>query len=804
MPPNSTIAAIAESRGVSAEIGLCILDNANNKCTIMQFSDSSAYVRTVYHLHLFSVSILLLRAGLGTQSRLVANVSQMLPDIRIRTCPRAAFSDTASIEVLDHLCLPGTNSMVKQLLRSKWYALSAVAAVFHFLENDTAPAVTFPPQSIDFIVESCEGVAFIDSKSVSNLQLRQLYHKRGPSATLFDTINYTQTPMGARLLKVSILQPLASVSAISQRLDVVEWLVSHPQIHNRIQRILCRYSSTRDMDALITQVLKCDLHRNKDPVKRAHSVIRGAIDLYQSILGFELLAAIHAGLSSDGIQRTMAVLNKVIAPEAISTLSGRHSILFATKSGANGLLDAARTVYKELVDDVYALFDKYQDSYPELCLRLTYTAARGFGVELCSENGTFPTLPAVFIRARASKGSKKLLLTTLDLVKLNERLSRAMAEIEVLSGVVFEECVQFIHANASDLYRASESLALLDMLAGFASYCRQFDTTRPDFAVTLAIQQGYHPILLDNSKRTAHCKDGSMATSEHTPVIANDVYACHGRNLQMITGANMAGKTTYICQVALLSIMAQVGVPVPAMAASFPVFDRFLARLSHEDSLKLNTSTFMVEIIDTLYILRNSHDSSRSAGCGDVSALVLIDELGRGTAPTDGRALAFTACERLAQLPVFAFVTTHFADVALALERASHINDDDDDGDDDGVDDFEEHRLSEGLLNVNSHYGIRLAQQLGLPDSVISRALSVARAFDNIDDGGGSATATATTTTDLHSPIFDGAENTNEEKFIHVRNAERLIHLACAAVDPKIAIAGAAALGTATAHKNRL
>ena len=270
-----------------------------------------------------------------------------------------------------------------------------------------------------------------------------------------------------------------------------------------------------------------------------------------------------------------------------------------------------------------------------------------------------------------------------------------------MSDHVIQELIEKIRADVAPLFRISEGIALLDMIAAFAYSVAIQDYCRPELTSTLAIKDGRHPIR------------EKIQTEKFIP---NDVYATQQTRFQIITGCNMSGKSTYIRSISLMAIMAQVGSFVPASYASFPIHHQLFARVSMDDSIESNMSTFAAEMRETAFILRNINPRS----------LVIIDELGRGTSTRDGLAIAIAIAEALIESKSLVWFVTHFRDLARFLaERPGVVN----------LHlsvELEHDRMMmlykiEGGYVQEEHYGIALAKVIDLPPQVIQVAENVSR-----------------------------------------------------------------------------
>lgn len=221
---------------------------------------------------------------------------------------------------------------------------------------------------------------------------------------------------------------------------------------------------------------------------------------------------------------------------------------------------------------------------------------------------------------------------------MNERCQESLREIYHMTYMIVCKLLSEIYEHIHCLYKLSDTVSMLDMLLSFAHACTLSDYVRPEFTDTLAIKQGWHPIL--------------ERISVEKPV-ANNTYITEGSNFFIITGPNMSGKSTYLKQIALCQIMAQIGSYVPAEYSSFRIAEQIFTRISTDDDIETNSSTFMKEMKEVAYILHNANDKS----------LILIDELGRGTNTEEGIGICYAVCEHLLSLKAFTLFATHFLEL---------------------------------------------------------------------------------------------------------------------------------------------
>ena len=246
---------------------------------------------------------------------------------------------------------------------------------------------------------------------------------------------------------------------------------------------------------------------------------------------------------------------------------------------------------------------------------------------------------------------------------------------------------------------------MLDMLASFAHLVTTQDYVRPQLSDTLAIKAGRHPI---------------REKIQEAKYIPNDVYATQQKRFQIVTGCNMSGKSTYIRSVALMQVMAQVGSFVPAQYASFPIIRQLFARISLDDNIEANVSTFAAEMREAAFIMRNI----------DGQSMAIVDELGRGTSTRDGLAIAIAIAEALIESRALVWFVTHFRDLAKILaERNGVVNLHlaVDNSEDDKMEML--YRVSSGAVQ-DEHYGLKLARVMPLPPDVIEHAELVSATLD--------------------------------------------------------------------------
>lgn len=360
-----------------------------------------------------------------------------------------------------------------------------------------------------------------------------------------------------------------------------------------------------------------------------------------------------------------------------------------------------------MVSQLYSLEDFAKSLFAvehELTLDLKYDTARQFYIRAhASELESPPSLPEPFINIFPK--NKYVECQTLTLVKLNQKIKDVHNEIVAMSDSSIQLLITEVRTRIHALFKISEGIALLDLLSAFAELVTKGSYVQPELSTdVLAVKSARHPI---------------REKIQQEKYIPNDIYAPQAhKRFQIITGCNMSGKSTYIRSIALLTIMAQIGSFVPADYASFPIKNSLFARISTDNCVEANVSTFASEMREMSFILRNIEPRS----------LVIVDELGRGTSTTDGLSIAIAISEALIQSKAHVWFVTHFRDLPRILaERVGvynlhmHV---------DIAPDFSamkmRYRISEGR-EEQKYYGLALAQLVDLPDEVMEVAVAASQ-----------------------------------------------------------------------------
>ncbi|KAG8742868.1 MutS protein msh4 [Ceratobasidium sp. 428] len=745
---SSYVVAVLEGRGVAREIGMAALDKATGRCVLFQIPDCQTYVKTLHHLQLHNPSAILVPDTFMPMEASTKHKPSLLVDTMLEEfgddgmtefipVARKYWNDQNGLEAINRLIVnDGEKAGTLVAVSNQYYALSAAGALFKYVE--TKMNTIFAPHSLRISFRCAEGTMMIDCETARNLELVQSSTARKSKNSLFGLLNHTYTPMAHRLLRVNILAPITSQEAIDRRLDVVQELVNDEEKYTAIRDALKTIKKI-DLDKLIAQLTTSEnrpVGGTTGNAKGASARVEQMIDLRNVIRSLpgvvkalqgcrsSLLCMISDMLDDERVKSIDEVVSQGLNDDAISAGGGGGfgggsfgaitKKVYAVRANFNRFLDVARETYRENVTDIIDLQNELTKEHG-LPLGLQYQE-NGFVFTL--KKGDAPEggkLPAPFINVSAKK-NQKWTFSHLELKKRNARLRDSLDEALILSDQIVKALVEKIIEDVGVLYKASEAIALMDMLWAFAHTSILHNYTRPEFTGTLAIKAGRHPVL-----------ETIQAAGNFVP---NDTYACDGSCFQIVEGPNMSGKSTYLRQVGVLVVLAMCGCFVPAEYASFRIHDALLTRLSNDDDPERSLSTFAKEMMTSSMILSVATNNS----------LILIDELGRGTSPIEGVGLAHAIAEEIIKIRAFTFFTTHFQQLTqtlskyptvvnlhLAVEKSTRA--------DQGAFRLKfRHLLVDGKANTIDHYGLELARLADLPSSVLAVARGVSTKLKAQDD----------------------------------------------------------------------
>ncbi len=538
-------------------------------------------------------------------------------------------------------------------------------------------------------VRRAQGRLYLDAMTRRNLELVEPLRPGGEEATLLAVLDRTVTPMGARLLRQWLLSPLTDPAAIGARLDAVGTLVGDEPRRSALREAL---DGVRDLERLgakaaARRATPRDLGGLRDSFARLPRLAERLAGLYGLDRGFDPLADLAASLAAALVDRPPAALGDgdVIRP------------------GFSAALDELRALRDGGRSYIASLQARERARTGIASLKVGYNKVFGYFIEVTRANQA--SVPADYERRQTLSGAERYV--TPELKAHEAKVLGAEEEIARLEERLFAEARETVGAAIARLQDTAGRVATADTLASLAEVAAHHQYVRPDVTAdfALAIEAGRHPVVERMMPREAF--------------IPNDVRLDAEHQIMIVTGPNMAGKSTVLRQVALLVLMAQAGSFVPARAAQVGIVDRLFTRVGASDDLARGQSTFMVEMAETAAIL---HGASRRS-------LVLLDEIGRGTSTYDGVAIAWAVAEYLHErLGCKAVFATHYHELTQLADRFARIANYNVAVHESGGDVIFLHRLRPG--GADRSYGIHVGRLAGLPPEVLTVAAEVLRSLE--------------------------------------------------------------------------
>tara|TARA_B100001146_G_scaffold68868_1_gene60913 strand:- start:78 stop:2666 length:2589 start_codon:yes stop_codon:yes gene_type:complete len=566
----------------------------------------------------------------------------------------------------------------------------AAGTIFHHITQSLSSAVDHISTIRPILDEYVMG---LDGFTVRNLEVFQSLATQGTHGTLIDILDKTVTAGGGRLLKQWLNRPITYLKQLNRRLDIVESFQKKNRTLEDTQNCLKNISDIerilgRVNNGKITPKEINGLHYSLVQIPELISVLKNSNDTH-------LKTFIQNFVDTDGIKDRIA---ETLNPDAPSQVKHGNVVL----DGIDPELDELRKLSiggKEWIANLQKS-ERERTGIPSL--KIGYNKVFGYYLEITRVHSE--KVPEEYIRKQTLVNAERYI--TPELKEYEEKILSAEEKIESIESRIFHELCQYILSQAGVLQENAAVLSRLDVLSNFAWVSISNKYTRPIFtkAGTIKIKAGRHPVveqLLPATERFIP-NDLSMNTEKS--------------QIHLITGPNMAGKSTYLRQVGLIVLMAQIGCFVPAESAEIGIVDKLFTRVGASDNLAGGESTFLVEMNEAANILNNATEKS----------LILLDEIGRGTATYDGLSLAWAITEYLHQKKEVAARTlfaTHYhelTDLENTLERLEnhHI----------AVKEFGDKIVFLRQIMPgpgDKSYGIYVAQMAGLPNQVISRAKEI-------------------------------------------------------------------------------
>ena len=573
----------------------------------------------------------------------------------------------------------------------------AAGALFRYLtetqKNTMSHMATIHPYR-------AERFMIIDSSSRRNLELTETLREKNKKGSLLGVLDKTRTAMGARMLRSYVEQPLIDMGEIIKRHEAVEELCDKPMLRDEMREYL---GPVYDLERLMSRI-SCQSANPRDMAAFAGS-LRMLPPIRQILADFKspLLASIYEDL--DGLEDICALIDSAIAEDPpIAQKEGG-----IIREGYNADVDKYRSSRTDGKKWLSELEEREKEKTGIKSLKIKFNRVFGYSIEITN---TFRNqVPENYVRKQTLANAERYI--TQELKELEDLILGAEDKLCALEYELFCALRQKVGEEVVRIQRTAKAVAALDVFASLSLVAARNGYVRPSLnrKGVLDIKEGRHPVV--------------EQMIEHDMFIANDTYLDNQkRRLSIITGPNMAGKSTYMRQTALIVLMCQIGSFVPAKSADLCTVDRIFTRVGASDDLASGQSTFMVEMSEVANILKSATPRS----------LLILDEIGRGTSTFDGLAIAWAVVEHVSNVKLCGAKTlfaTHYHELTELEGKIDGVNNYCIAVKEKGDDIVFLRKIVKG--SADKSYGIQVARLAGLPPAVIQRAKELVEELSHAD-----------------------------------------------------------------------
>jgi len=575
-------------------------------------------------------------------------------------------------------------------------AARAAGALLYYLQDTQRGSIG---QMQRLTTYSTDGYMALSESTRRNLELTEST-TNGREGTLLSVLNKTVTPMGARLMRQRVTQPLLSIEAVNERLDQVQSLVDNALLRAELRAAL---KGLPDLERLANRVLSG--RATPRDVEHIALGLSAVVRVGGLVSGTVALSAVQSRL--DPCREVVEMIARALRDEAPTNLNKSGFI----RPGFSAELDGVMNTSAHAREWVAELEPRERERTGIPSLKVGFNKVFGYYLEVTHANAKM--VPSDYIRKQTLTNAERYI--TPELKEYETLILNAEERILQIERRLFAELNQFVGSHAERILGTAAALAELDVAAALAETAAFNGYARPILTdgIMLQIEDGRHPVV-----EGALGRGQVPGAGQGARFVPNDANFDDASLIQIITGPNMSGKSTYLRQVALVVLMAQIGSYVPASSATIGLVDRIFTRIGAHDELHAGRSTFMVEMVETAEILH--HATHRS--------LLILDEIGRGTSTYDGLSLAWAIVEFLHNHPRLkprTLFATHYHELTGLADFLPNVVNYNVDVSEEGGEVTFLHRIVPG--GADRSYGIHVAQLAGLPRDVISRAGEILR-----------------------------------------------------------------------------
>jgi len=676
--------------GANGKTGFALVDLTTGEFKLTEFDNDSEWLDELYRVGLSELII---------PSEWLGNLSKNHFSFAVTVHDGWTFeSDFAAETLKNHF---KTQSLDGFGISGLKYGISAAGAILHYLQS-TLRRQTHHIHSLR-CYQSHEYLV-LDNITQRNLELTEpLNAHAAKNTSLLNALDRTITPMGARTLRDWIVRPLVKKGDILARQSTVATFLKNPIALAGLRNLL---KGVRDVERIVSRLNQGygnarDLNALRDSVREFPAIKKQLVDF-----GDQSLTPYLEGITElPGVDELVS--RAIVDEPSIAVKEGG-----IIRSGYSAELDELLVASRDGKDWIAQLQIREQERSGIKSLKVRFNSVFGYYIEITKSN--LNQVPEDYIRKQTLVNAERFI--TPELKEMESKILGSEERRQKLEYDLFLEVREKIVTHTESLQSTSRTLAALDILASFAETAQLFDYCRPEISEEgrIVVEEGRHPVIEQiNSEEKFIPNDSRLNDQDHRVLI--------------ITGPNMAGKSTYIRQVALLVLMAHMGSYIPAKSAQIALVDRIFTRVGASDDLSRGQSTFMVEMNETANILNNA--TSRS--------LVILDEIGRGTSTFDGLSIAWATAEYLhSESRTKTLFATHYhelTELALSLDGVKNFHV--------AVREWNEQIIFLRKINpggTDKSYGIQVARLAGLPKIVVERAKQILARLeeDELDESG--------------------------------------------------------------------
>ena len=686
---NNYLASVCATNG---NVGICFIDISTGEVNLTEFNENVEQ-RVINEMGRYNPTEIILNKEVVSFTSLSEFISKKLEASVELLIEEFEFSNAETL-CKEHF---NTNDLTTISLNQRNTAVCALGASLAYLKS-TQKRDLENIKSVNFYTDA--KYMSLGISAIRNLELLETMRDRDRKGSLLWVLDKTKTAMGKRMLRSFIERPLYDCAEISKRLNAVDELYSNTELRERETELLI---SVYDMERLMTRIVYNTAN---------------AKELLSLCTTLENLPELKENLKTANSSMLKYIYNEIdILADVCSLIkvSIKEDAPFSVreggmiKDGFNKELDELRDIVNGGKSILAKLEADEQEKTGIKKLKIGYNKVFGYYFEVL--NSYKELVPDTYIRKQTLSNCERYI--TQELKELETKVLGAQERIVGLEYEIFNSIRKKIAGEYLRTQRTAHAVALLDVLCSFATVSLKNNYTRPDIndKGVIRIYEGRHPVI--------------EVLQKHTMFVPNDtILDCSDNRMAVITGPNMAGKSTYMRQIAIITIMAQMGCFVPAKSADIGIVDSIFTRVGASDDLASGQSTFMVEMNEVAEILKYATKDS----------LIILDEIGRGTSTFDGMSIARSVVEYIAdkkKIGAKTLFATHYHELS-ELE-----------GTVDGVMNYNIavkkrgdditflRRIVRG--GADGSYGIEVAKLAGVPDNVIKRAKTILKTLEDND-----------------------------------------------------------------------